>query len=708
MELLRQWRILLALLTVWAVDSKPDEAPSVPKEPGITTSRTEVTLKELSPLTNKTSKLRSADNDTTDSAENYDWLSRLIGENNITNPISNNTHISGRVTPKENPGSFPSNDSFGLVPTQQETEWTTSEQTAGTTPVKGGFGWDINTTLNPFPEDGWGYPYEEDETIELSLQQGIILGKRERTGIAGRYFYSFRGIPFAEPPVGSLRFKDPVPASPWNGTIDGTIDPPKCPQLQFYITVGEEDCLFLNVYTPKLNSSDLPVMVWVHGGSFVVGGADEYPPLPIMTKDVVLVTIQYRLGTLGFLSTEDSVMPGNLGLKDQTQALHWVKDNIRYFGGNPNNVTIFGQSAGAASVHLQVISPRARGLFKRAIMQSGSALSQWAIRTDHREIAINVGKKFNCSSGEGQSFNSSSLLECLQALPLNDVVGIPSLFTMIVSRPTVMTPRVDGTFLPDHPAAMLKQGIYNKVDVMTGVNKHDGAIIAIPFLQNPWLVNELMINFEVAAPALMCLEKESSSVQLASQILDFYLRGFPISMEVADAFVQLMSDLDYKFDHDEVTKIHAGDFDLGLKTYSYEFQYRGQYSLTDLYGPEAGMHWVTLADDLPYLFNSRLTILRRQDDLIIRNLMVDLWTNFAKTGNPTPDYSLAFQWLPVTPNCLRYLAIDRISHMKLYDRTMVMEFWRRLPLQTNSYLNPPHKWQSFFHEAPGPVQECWA
>ncbi|KAK7016405.1 Carboxylesterase 5A, partial [Halocaridina rubra] len=383
-----------------------------------------------------------------------------------------------------------------------------------------------------------GPPSLDDEAVEVVLIQGTILGRKERAKRGKSYFYSFKGIPYGEPPVGNLRFMDPIPAAPWNGTRDGTKDPQRCPQLQFYITVGEEDCLYLNVYTPMASEGNLPVMVWIHGGSFVTGGADEYPPLPFMSKNIVLVTIQYRLGTLGFLSTEDSIMPGNLGLKDQTLALQWVNKNIQALGGDPNKITIFGQGAGAASVHLHVISPKARGLFQRAIMQSGSALNQAVIRTDHKEVAMTVGKEYNCSAGDGELFNSTLLLQCLQTLPLKHIVAVPSLFTMIVSLPRVMTPRVDGDFLPDHPAHLLKQGTYNKVDVISGITEHEGAIVALPFLLNPWLVNELMGNFEVAGPALVSTEKEKEPVKLARDILDYYFHGHPVSIAMGDNFIQ--------------------------------------------------------------------------------------------------------------------------------------------------------------------------
>ncbi|XP_069973879.1 acylcarnitine hydrolase-like [Penaeus vannamei] len=288
----------------------------------------------------------------------------------------------------------------------------------------------------------------QDARVEVELRQGRISGASERAGWGG-VWYGFRGIPYAQAPVGDLRFRDPRAAGSWAGVRNGSLAPPLCPQVDANpgeegeaVVRGEEDCLYLNVFTPRPFASTLPVMVWIHGGAFLVGGAGEYGPLPLLTRDVVLVTLQYRLGTLGFLSTEDPALPGNLGLKDQTAALRWVRENIRDLGGDPDKVTVFGQGAGAASAHLQVLSPQAEGLFRRAILQSGNALSPWALRNDHRHTASVVGRVFNCSAAENTSTNNSSLsspvdlnstalVDCLRKIPFQQLVVIPSAFVFI-------------------------------------------------------------------------------------------------------------------------------------------------------------------------------------------------------------------------------------------------------------------------------------
>src|SRR5262249_48805903 len=203
-------------------------------------------------------------------------------------------------------------------------------------------------------------------------------------GIATSTIQQFRGIPYAEAPVGDLRWRPPQELARWTGVLDATAFGPHCPQVAspYGIASTTEDCLFLNVFTPNKTNQGrphlLPVMFWIHGGGLVVGESDGYDPSALVAHDVVVVTINYRIGELGFLAhpalaaESPTGASGNYGLMDQHAALRWVHRNIRAFGGDPDNVTIFGQSAGALSVHSQLASPLAAGLFHKAIVESGA------------------------------------------------------------------------------------------------------------------------------------------------------------------------------------------------------------------------------------------------------------------------------------------------------------------------------------------------
>jgi para-nitrobenzyl esterase len=207
-------------------------------------------------------------------------------------------------------------------------------------------------------------------------------------GVRAGDIFSFKGIPFGRPPVGALRWRFPEPVPPWTGTRDATHFGPICPQAPTQIeallggTLGEqsEDCLYLNIWTPGCDSGKRPVMVWIHGGAFVIGAGSQglYNGRHLAARDVVVVTINYRLGVFGFLNLADATegkAPGTgvEGIADQILALEWVKRNIAAFGGDPENVTVFGESAGAMSVAALMSSPPAHGLFHKAISQSGAA-----------------------------------------------------------------------------------------------------------------------------------------------------------------------------------------------------------------------------------------------------------------------------------------------------------------------------------------------
>ncbi|XP_049542707.1 putative inactive carboxylesterase 4 [Anopheles darlingi] len=219
----------------------------------------------------------------------------------------------------------------------------------------------------------------------VCISDGCIRGTT-RIDHGNRTYSAYLGIPYAKPPVRELRFANPVPNDLWDGIYDASKEKDICAQKIVTLILGSEDCLYLNVFVPEYNTFDngglLPVMLYIHGGSFSRGAAfiATRDPVRLMTtRRVIVVTIQYRLGALGFLSTGDLSAPGNFGMKDQVLAMRWVQRNIRAFRGDPQLITIFGESAGGASVQYHMISRMSRGLFQRAISMSGSALSLWGV-----------------------------------------------------------------------------------------------------------------------------------------------------------------------------------------------------------------------------------------------------------------------------------------------------------------------------------------
>jgi para-nitrobenzyl esterase len=273
--------------------------------------------------------------------------------------------------------------------------------------------------------------------------------------------HEYLGIPYAAPPVGPLRWRPPQPAAPWAGIRDATAFAPHCPQPPsgFGVASTSENCLYLNVFTPPgARGGRLPVMVWVHGGSFLVGESDDYVPAGLVRRGVIVVTINYRLGALGFLAhpalaSGPGGSSGNYGLMDQQAALRWVQANIGGFGGNPRNVTLAGESAGGLSVLSQLVSPGARGLFARAIVESGTYdLEQASLAT-----AETAGEAFAAKAG-----CASQTAACLRALPVSAIVDNEDF--------AGYQPDVDGTVLTQSIGPALASGQFSRVPVINGTN----------------------------------------------------------------------------------------------------------------------------------------------------------------------------------------------------------------------------------------------
>ncbi|XP_064097361.1 neuroligin-4, X-linked-like [Macrobrachium nipponense] len=532
--------------------------------------------------------------------------------------------------------------------------------------------------------------------IELNLKQGRIRGQRHSIG-ESRFYYSFRGIPYAQPPIGELRFKNPVPASPWTGLREET-DPPPCPQLIVGISLlksngitGEEDCLYLNVYSPQPRDAEFPVMVFIHGGGMKFGSADMMGGTPqrLLVKNIVLVSLQYRLGTLGFLSTGDATLPGNLGLRDQTLALQWVKKNIRNFGGDPKRVTIFGQSAGAVSAHFQMLTPYAKGLFNQVIVHSGTAINPWATRKDHASVATKIARSLCYPGVSGNPINSTEILACLQGASVEALVRATEPYTNY-GFPFYMVPRVDGDYIPAQPARLLKEGKYQRVNIMAGVCQNEVTVIVNEIMNtNQTEDRDFMETFVTNhLPMFLGMEAEDDLKFLTRRAFYHYMDDIQITETNVNHFEQLLSDGFMVMLQDEACALHARDAPFGKSVYRYELQHRGERSFSNA---TFGKQWVAHGDDLPYLFDGIFDLppVSRSNDQFLSDIMVTLWTNFASTGNPTPDLQLGFKWEAMTsPSDFKYLSLTPDPKMRDDSRKQRREFWRNLPLKKNKILFP--------------------
>lgn len=311
--------------------------------------------------------------------------------------------------------------------------------------------------------------------------QGVVIG-----GDGSRKVHGFLGVPYARPPVGHLRFEKPQPhPGPGPGqTFVAENTSPACYQIPFLIGSDRqlsEDCLILDIYVPTTPAVALrPVMFFIHGGGFAMGDAPYYRPSKLVVdEDLIVVVIQYRLGVFGFLITGDGVLPPNLGLWDQNLALRWVRDNIAAFGGDPDMVTIFGESAGSMSVGMHTVSPHSKGLFKRAIQQSGAPHGLFGISSlIVPELFVNLSKTLDCAGSSTQQ-----RVACLKEIPAAEFQAKASEFAQSMNLLNLALPVIDGDFFLAHPmdilrdADLLAQSSLEDVETIIGFNDQEGALV---------------------------------------------------------------------------------------------------------------------------------------------------------------------------------------------------------------------------------------
>ncbi len=451
-------------------------------------------------------------------------------------------------------------------------------------------------------------------TVNAQITRTTV-AQGELEGVAENGFGSFKAIPYAQPPVGKLRWKAPVPLEKWEGVYKTDKYAPM-PAQQTRPRPGQEgpgwseDCLYINVLTPaKSVDEKLPVMVWIHGGGFATGSYAQNGTA-MASNGVVFASIAYRTGLLGFLAhpelTKESEngVSGNYGLLDQILALRWIKDNIAAFGGDPDNITIFGESAGAIAVSMLCSSPLAKGLFNRAISQSGGNFCPVdSVRNSNNGIRDLKGAEAYGLELQ-KRFGAKNLKELRKMSP---EVWIGDRQSTNVGG---LWPTVDGYVLPDDQYTMYENGNYNDVDVLIGTNSDEGSMFVRPSSVEDY-VAEIRHDFGEYADKIL-------EAYPATTEEETYTSRSDIFRETAFAWpTYVWADLQQK----------TGDSNV----YVYFFDQTGGFSFGP--GPSRGAGH---AADLAYVFGS----FRNNADPLtksVSDMMISYWTNFAKTGNPNGE-----------------------------------------------------------------------
>eukprot|EP00057_Strongylocentrotus_purpuratus_P032232 XP_787009.3 PREDICTED: cholinesterase 1-like [Strongylocentrotus purpuratus] len=447
-------------------------------------------------------------------------------------------------------------------------------------------------------------------------------------------------IPYAEPPVGNLRYARPVPKS-IVGDFDATRDPVGCAQIEFPAMVLDftfsEDCLFLDVAVPQPQPENAAVMVWIHGGGYHVGAPKGHANDTLFFAamgDVIVVTINYRLGMLGFMTTGDDSMPANLGLLDQRQALLWVQENIASFGGDPSRVTIFGVSAGSGSVNLHLLSPMSAGLFSGAIMQSG-ALTSWT----HQPVQTNIdmtkafGKELGCDGA-----TSVELVSCLRGKPVEELIELQQNATTNLARYTVF-PVPDGEFLLKDPFLLAAEGSINPANVMVGCLSEEGNMAVVPMFGRD-RVNKEAYGVYMAN----ILQMRDPLIQdLATVVFGSDEMFSSLEPDYRDAAANFLGDSVFLCPTFDFTQLLA---QAGKTVFSYLMTHRPSHSV---WGKNMTGLGPTHGEDVAYVFGAPFMYDNDADDedqdcylvgrfnveeVEVSIQMMKYWSNFGKTGDP--------------------------------------------------------------------------
>ncbi|ETN60431.1 carboxylesterase, beta esterase [Anopheles darlingi] len=516
--------------------------------------------------------------------------------------------------------------------------------------------------------------------VKVTIKNGPLLGEQRDSYVA------FEGIPYAKAPIGERRFaaselNDERWLEPRNATRVGAI----CMQWSHFKSgadklEGEEDCLFLNVYTPNLTPAEpLPTIVFLHGGAFMYGAGGYFQPDFLLTRSLVLVTVNYRLGPFGFLSTGDDVISGNFGLKDQRTALQWVQRNIKYFGGDPNRVILSGFSAGSASVHLHYLSPLSRGLFASGIAHSGSALNPWVMVEQAAQKAKTIAAALGCPTDD-----SAALLSCLRLRPAEEIVRqVPKLqdylynpFSPLGVVVESSGPRNPEPFLTEHPRKLTREGSFHRVPLILSVTEAEGLYPGAEFLGNERYVQQIDGQWNELLPSILdykyAVTDRLLRNALSEVIRNRYLGKAKLNEQNYQQFTQMLSNRLFFAGVTETARLMQPY----IPVYLYFDQYKASYGLGEAITGTQRNLGVAHGEDLLLILPSSLRdgIPYTAEEMAMVSQFVDLYESFAYGRTPRFG-SLKVPALQTT-SPLTYLAVNHPnSTITTNDQLSDEAFW---------------------------------
>ncbi|KAJ8961186.1 hypothetical protein NQ318_008869 [Aromia moschata] len=444
----------------------------------------------------------------------------------------------------------------------------------------------------------------DDDPLVVQTRKGKVRGITF-TAATGKKVDAWLGIPYAQKPLGSLRFRHPRPAEKWDGVLNATAQPNSC--VQIIDTV--EDCLYINVVVPKPRPTNAAVLVWVFGGGFYSGTntLDVYDHnILVSEENVILVSMQYRVASLGFLYFGTSDVPGNAGMFDQMMALQWIKDNIAAFGGNPNNITLFGESAGAVSVSLHLLSPLSRNLEESLLR--GLRLAE-AVACPHERSDL------------------GAVIDCLKKKDPVELVNNEWGTLGICEFPFV--PVIDGAFLDEHPMRALANKNFKKTNILMGSNTEEGYYFIIYYLTELFRKEEnVYVNRQEFLRAVTELNPYVNAVArqaIVFEYTDWLNPDDPVSNR--NALDKMVGDYHFTCNVNEFAHRYA---ETGNNVFMYYYKHR------TVANPWPSWTGVMHADEINYVFGEPLNPTKSYtaQEVDLSKRIMRYWANFAKTGNP--------------------------------------------------------------------------
>ncbi|XP_043465193.1 esterase E4-like [Leptopilina heterotoma] len=543
---------------------------------------------------------------------------------------------------------------------------------------------------------------------EVHTKFGQIQGQYEQIDYnnQNKFITSYLGIPFAEPPVGKLRLKNPVKwTKNYTSILTATKNKPFCVQIDYNgVVTGEEDCLYLNIFVPTTNAkpnTTYPVMVFIRGGSFNMGNtiSDDFSPKYLLHNDVILVTFNYRLNFLGFYSTGNETAVGNYGLKDMVTVLKWVQENIKDFYGKPDSVTLFGNSAGAAAIHHLALSKKTKGLFHKIITMSGTALAPWAYHSAEniKNSSLTLANYAGCYNQtfktlpdnktivDESKINHIKIVECMIEKNVTDLLKLTQKFAIWKYSPNCIfgpTSEIDSddAVVTKSPRKSIKDGDFHDIPWIMGVTHDEGLGMAL-FSDKD--INELTSKFLDIAPQVLEYQEVVKDKKNFSLALDKYYFEKNITEENKKVnLTNMIGDAAIYWPVYETLQKQGNKSNV----FFYRFDYEGTYSVM---GPKPRPAGVAHMDDVLYLFpflernasfiNAGVTTTSADDKGMIK-LMTEIFSNFAKEGKPISAQSMV-EWKPYKDGGKFMRLINGNSTVNSMENDFLvnrMKFWESL------------------------------